>query len=284
MFFKYQTRNKLERLCLLILQDKLPLVAVWLQQKCIILAFFEAYRLRRNAPLASQNTSENGKMNVAIDGPAGAGKSTVARLVAETLAYVYVDTGAMYRAVTLHMLRHDIMPDNVPEVLREARELSIDLQPDPSGQKVFCNGEDVTMEIRSREVTGIVSRYAQIEGLRAQLVDTQRQMALRKGVVMDGRDIGTTVLPDAEVKIFMTASVQERALRRFKELDPSDGLTLQQLEQDIATRDKLDAEREISPLRCAEDAIVLDTTEMSIREVVDKIVAYCTMARGEVGL
>lgn len=234
--------------------------------------------------MASQNTSENGKMNVAIDGPAGAGKSTVARLVAETLAYVYVDTGAMYRAVTLHMLRHDIMPDNVPEVLRKARELSIDLQPDPSGQKVFCNGEDVTMEIRSREVTGIVSRYAQIEGLRAQLVDTQRQMALRKGVVMDGRDIGTTVLPDAEVKIFMTASVQERALRRFKELDPSDGLTLQQLEQDIATRDKLDAEREISPLRCAEDAIVLDTTEMSIREVVDKIVAYCTMARGEVGL
>ncbi|WP_339177531.1 (d)CMP kinase [Paenibacillus sp. FSL R5-0701] len=234
--------------------------------------------------MASQNTSENGKMNVAIDGPAGAGKSTVARLVAEALAYVYVDTGAMYRAVTLHMLRKDIAPEEVVQVLQEAQKLVIDLQPDPDGQKVFCNGEEVTSEIRSREVTGIVSRYAQIEGLRTQLVDTQRQMALRKGVVMDGRDIGTTVLPDAEVKIFVTASVEERALRRFKELDPSDGLTLQQLERDIATRDRLDENREISPLRCAEDAIVLDTTEMNIHEVVDKIVSYCTMVRGEIGL
>ena len=119
-----------------------------------------------------------------------------------------------------YMIRKGISPDNVSEVLQEAHKLVIDLQPDPGGQKVFCNGEDVTLEIRSREVTGIVSRYAQIEGLRSQLVDTQRQMALRKGVVMDGRDIGTTVLPDAEVKIFMTASVEERALRRFKELDP----------------------------------------------------------------
>ncbi|WP_342551721.1 (d)CMP kinase [Paenibacillus sp. FSL R7-0652] len=234
--------------------------------------------------MASQNTSDNGKMNVAIDGPAGAGKSTVARLVAEELGYIYVDTGAMYRAVSLHMIRKDISPDDMSQVLLEAQDLVIDLQPDRGGQKVFCNGEDVTSEIRSREVTGIVSRYAQIEGLRTQLVDIQRQMALRKGVVMDGRDIGTTVLPDAEVKIFMTASVQERALRRFKELEPSEGLTLEQLERDIATRDKLDENREVSPLRCAEDAIVLDTTKMNIHEVVDKIVSYCTMVRGESGL
>ncbi|MBR2563207.1 MAG: (d)CMP kinase [Paenibacillus sp.] len=234
--------------------------------------------------MASQNTSENGKMNVAIDGPAGAGKSTVARLVAEELGYIYVDTGAMYRAVSLHMIRKSVPPDDMIQVLQEAQGLVIDLQPDRGGQKVFCNGEDVTSAIRSREVTGIVSRYAQIEGLRTQLVNTQRQMALRKGVVMDGRDIGTTVLPDAEVKIFMTASVQERALRRFKELDPSDGLTLEQLERDIATRDKLDENREVSPLRCAEDAIVLDTTKMNIREVVDKIVSYCTMVRGESSL
>ncbi|CAI6060590.1 Cytidylate kinase [Paenibacillus sp. JJ-100] len=234
--------------------------------------------------MASQNTSDNGKMNVAIDGPAGAGKSTVARLVAEELGYIYVDTGAMYRAVSLHMIRENIPPDDMIQVLQEAQDLVIELQPDRGGQKVFCNGKDVTSAIRSREVTGIVSRYAQIEGLRTQLVNTQRQMALRKGVVMDGRDIGTTVLPDAEVKIFMTASVQERALRRFKELEPSDDLTLEQLERDIATRDKLDENREVSPLRCAEDAIVLDTTKMNIREVVDKIVSYCTMVRGESSL
>ncbi|GAF09034.1 cytidylate kinase [Paenibacillus pini JCM 16418] len=155
----------------------------------------------------------------------------------------------------------------------------IELIPGEQGQKVLVNGEDVTSFIRSQEVSGMVSRYAQIEGLRTHLVGLQRQMALRKGVVMDGRDIGTTVLPDAEVKIFMTATVEERALRRFKELRDQEGLTLEQLEKDIAERDRLDEGREISPLRCADDAIIVDTTHMDITQVVNTIVSYCITHR-----
>ncbi|MDO7905093.1 (d)CMP kinase [Paenibacillus sp. JX-17] len=229
--------------------------------------------------MSSQKTASNGNINVAIDGPAGAGKSTVARKVAEALEYVYIDTGAMYRAVSWYMIRNDILPEHVEEVEHHVKNLVIDLVPDAGGQKVYCNGEDVTTVIRSLEVTNVVSLYASIESVRTHLVQNQRQMALRKGVVMDGRDIGTTVLPDAEVKIFMTASVQERALRRFKELGDSFDITLEQLEKDIANRDKLDEEREISPLRCSEDAIVLDTTHMSIPEVVETIAAYCRAAR-----
>lgn len=234
--------------------------------------------------MTSQKAAENGRLNVAIDGPAGAGKSTVARRVASELSYIYVDTGAMYRAVTYYMLRHEIEPEDVNSVLKHLRELSIELVPDLNGQKVLLNGEDVSGPIRSREVTGIVSLYSQIEDLRAHLVELQRVMALRKGVVMDGRDIGTTVLPDAEVKIFMTASVKERALRRFNELEKTDDLTLEQLESDIAARDKLDQEREISPLRQADDAIVLDTTSMSIDEVVEYIVSRCYEVGREVDL
>lgn len=234
--------------------------------------------------MTSQKAAENGRLNVAIDGPAGAGKSTVARRVASELSYIYVDTGAMYRAVTYYMLRHEIEPEDVNSVLKHLRELSIELVPDLNGQKVLLNGEDVSGPIRSREVTGIVSLYSQIEDLRTHLVKLQRVMALRKGVVMDGRDIGTTVLPDAEVKIFMTASVKERALRRFNELEKTDDLTLEQLESDIAARDKLDQEREISPLRQADDAIVLDTTSMSIDEVVEYIVSRCYEVGREVDL
>ncbi|MCM3126538.1 MULTISPECIES: (d)CMP kinase [unclassified Paenibacillus] len=234
--------------------------------------------------MTSQKAAENGRLNVAIDGPAGAGKSTVARRVASELSYIYVDTGAMYRAVTYYMLRHEIEPEDVNSVLKHLRELSIELVPDLNGQKVLLNGEDVSGPIRSREVTGIVSLYSQIEDLRTHLVELQRVMALRKGVVMDGRDIGTTVLPDAEVKIFMTASVKERALRRFNELEKTDDLTLEQLESDIAARDKLDQEREISPLRQADDAIVLDTTSMSIDEVVEYIVSRCYEVGREVDL
>ncbi|MCM3784034.1 (d)CMP kinase [Neobacillus mesonae] len=234
--------------------------------------------------MTSQKAAENGRLNVAIDGPAGAGKSTVARRVASELSYIYVDTGAMYRAVTYYMLRHDIEPEDVNTVLDHLKRLEIELVPDLDGQKVLLNGEDVSHPIRSREVTGVVSHYSQIEDLRTHLVELQRMMALRKGVVMDGRDIGTTVLPDAEVKIFMTASVKERALRRFNELEKEGGLTLEQLEFDIAARDKLDQEREISPLRQAEDAVVLDTTSMSIEEVVEFIVSRCKEVRREVDL
>ncbi|YCI27224.1 (d)CMP kinase [Paenibacillus sp. Z6-24] len=222
----------------------------------------------------------NGKINIAIDGPAGAGKSTIARMVAKRLGYVYVDTGAMYRAVTWHMLQLNIEPENAEKVLQEAQNLVIELIPDEQGQKVLANGADVTADIRSLTVNRIVSRYAQIEGLRVKLSSLQRQMALRKGVVMDGRDIGTHVLPDAELKIFMTATVQERARRRYAEMDASEGITLEQLEREIAERDQLDEQREFSPLVCADDAVVLDTTSMSIDQVSDHILmlAHTTMA------
>lgn len=229
--------------------------------------------------MVSPITELNGKINIAIDGPAGAGKSSVAKKVAEILSYVYVDTGAMYRAATWYMLKQNISAEDESKVLQRAQQLVIELIPDPSGQKVLCNGMDVTEAIRSREVTGIVSQYARIAGLRQQLTTSQRKMAERKGVVMDGRDIGTTVLPDAELKVFMTASVKERALRRFKEMREAD-ITLEQLERDIAARDKLDEEREVSPLRRSEDAIELDTTDMDFDTVVNTIVSYCKTAIG----
>ncbi|SMF87481.1 cytidylate kinase [Paenibacillus uliginis N3/975] len=222
-----------------------------------------------------QGTGQIDRINIAIDGPAGAGKSTIARMVANRLQYIYVDTGAMYRAVTWFMLNEGISSENYGKVLQLSQNMVIELKPHENGQVVLLNGEDVTPYIRSHQVSSVVSQYAQIEGLRTQLVHLQRQMALRKGVVMDGRDIGTTVLPDAEVKIFMTASVKERALRRFKELGEAEGVSLEQLEMDIAKRDRLDEEREVSPLRCAEDAIVLDTTQMNIHQVVDTILSYC---------
>jgi len=230
--------------------------------------------------LERQKLEHNGKINIAIDGPAGAGKSTIARMVAKRLGYVYVDSGAMYRAVTWHMLQLNIEPENAEKVLQEAQNLVIELIPDEQGQKVLANGADVTADIRSLTVNRIVSRYAQIEGLRVKLSSLQRQMALRKGVVMDGRDIGTHVLPDAELKIFMTATVQERARRRYAEMDASEGITLEQLEREIAERDQLDEQREFSPLVCAEDAMVLDTTSMSIEQVSDHILmlAHTTMA------
>ncbi|MEK4453276.1 (d)CMP kinase [Paenibacillus sp. FSL L8-0506] len=222
-----------------------------------------------------QGTHTYDRINVAIDGPAGAGKSTVARLVAQKLSYIYVDTGAMYRAITWYMIQEGIEPEDQQRVNEKVRDMVIELIPERDIQKVLINGEDVTPHIRSLQVSGLVSQYAKIEDVRSRLSQLQSQMALRKGVVMDGRDIGTTVLPDAEVKIFMTASVEERALRRYKELRDAESVTLQQLEHDIAKRDRLDEGREISPLRRAEDAILLDTTLMNIDQVVEAIVSHC---------
>ncbi|OAB44258.1 (d)CMP kinase [Paenibacillus glacialis] len=229
--------------------------------------------------MVRQETEFNDRINIAIDGPAGAGKSTVARLVANELSYIYVDTGSMYRAVTWFMTKLGVGPELQDEVLQHTLNMVLELRPGSDGQKVYVDGEDVTPYIRSTQVNSMVSRYAQIEGLRTHLVHLQRQMALRKGVVMDGRDIGTTVLPDAEVKVFLTASVKERALRRFSELSDADDMSLEQLEKDIAKRDALDEQREISPLRCAEDATILDTTNMNIQQVVTAIVSFCRSQR-----
>ncbi|MFF2482139.1 (d)CMP kinase [Paenibacillus sp. NPDC058071] len=219
-----------------------------------------------------QQDGDGDRINIAIDGPAGAGKSTVARKVAEQLGYVYIDTGAMYRAVTLSAIRASIAPEDGERLAAHATTLEIGLKPGEQGQKVYLNGENVTSEIRSREVTLLVSPVAANETVREVLGTLQRGFAESKGVVMDGRDIGSHVLPNAELKIFLTASVEERARRRYNEIADSQSITLEQLAVEIAERDRLDEGRDIAPLVCAKDALVMDSTAMTIDEVVEAIV------------
>jgi cytidylate kinase len=214
------------------------------------------------------------KINVALDGPAGAGKSTVARLVAEDLGFVYIDTGAMYRAVTWKIMQEGLHPDQVEQLIAVAKQMQIELKPGLTGQKVFVDGVEVTDAIRTVEINQNVSWVASIPQIREILVHLQKQMAATKGVVMDGRDIGTQVLPNAEVKVFLTASARERAERRFRETKDS-VLTLEQLENNINQRDRMDEQREASPLVKAEDAFLLDSTEMSLSEVVTQILDLC---------
>ena len=211
------------------------------------------------------------RINIAIDGPAGAGKSTVARQVAKRLGYVYIDTGAMYRAVTLAALRSGTAIDENDKMSQLVAELDIRLEPGDPVQRVCLNGEDVTEAIRGREVTQSVSAVAAIEAVRLRLVDKQRELARARGVVMDGRDIGSHVLPNAELKVFLTASVEERALRRFKESGEAQGIALADLEREIAERDRKDAGRAISPLIQAADAVLIDSTELTIEEVSSRI-------------
>ncbi|MCP8968738.1 (d)CMP kinase [Ectobacillus ponti] len=213
------------------------------------------------------------RISIAIDGPAAAGKSTVAKIVAKKLSYVYIDTGAMYRTLTYACLQRDVDVEDEAQVMRVLEPMSIEFQYDSDNQqRVFLNGQDVTEEIRTPEVTNLVSIPARHRLVREEMVLRQRRLGASGGVVMDGRDIGTHVLPDAEVKIFMLASVEERAQRRHLENTakgfPSD---LGQLQREIAQRDKLDSEREVAPLKKAEDAIELDTTSLSIEQVVEKI-------------
>lgn len=217
------------------------------------------------------------RINVAIDGPAGAGKSTVAKLVAERLGYIYIDTGAMYRVVAYKALGEGVSPDNAAEAVRTAERVNIELKPGRQRQQVLADGEDVTEAIRSASVTSKVSAFAGNPGIRKILVLKQQEMASKKGVVMDGRDIGTKVLPDAEVKIYLTASVEKRAERRFEEL-PKGSTTIEELSMDIARRDEMDRKREHSPLMQAEDAIRIDSTNLTIEEVVNRILDICSEA------
>jgi len=214
------------------------------------------------------------RINIAIDGPAGAGKSTVARMVARDLGYIYVDTGAMYRAVTLKALEAGLSTEDDAAVGKLARELDIALLPGKDGQQVIVNGTDVSQQIRTLDINRNVSYIARLESVRKQMAELQRRMALAKGVVMDGRDIGTHVLPDAELKVFLTATPRERAIRRFKELGDEPGITLDQLEREIAERDRLDQEREIAPLLQAPDARLIDSTGRTIDEVAEQIVQW----------
>lgn len=211
-------------------------------------------------------------IKIAIDGPAAAGKSTIAKITAEKLGYTYIDTGAMYRALTHKALSQNIDTTDGEKLERLVRNTAIVLSPSTKGQAVIVDGHDVSEAIRLQQVTANVSAVAAHTGVRQLMVEKQRQLANGTGVVMDGRDIGTAVLPDAELKIFMTASVEERALRRHLE-NGKRGITtsLAELQAEISERDRADSEREVSPLKQAEDALLIDTTAMSIEEVANQI-------------
>lgn len=218
---------------------------------------------------------------IAIDGPAGAGKSTVARAVAQALDYLYIDTGAMYRAVTLAVLEAGVSPSDAAAVEKVAADVRIELVPDASGLRVLLNGTDVTEQIRLPHVSDAVSPVAAVSGVRHQLVQKQREMARRGGVVMDGRDIGTVVLPDADVKLFLTASAAERASRRWRELQQAGHRpTLDDIRRNIEERDRLDASRGVSPLRKADDALEIDTTDKDVNQVVEIVLE---LVRKELG-
>ncbi|AWE06975.1 (d)CMP kinase [Lysinibacillus sp. 2017] len=212
------------------------------------------------------------KIQIAIDGPAGAGKSTIAKIVAEALAFTYIDTGAMYRAVTYKAMNENIQLHDAAAIEAMLNKTTITLKPSEQGQLVFVDGEDVSQAIRSNEVTANVSQVAAHANIREILVAMQQQLASNGGVVMDGRDIATHVLKDAELKIFMSATVEERAQRRFLDNERRGiSSTIESLQLDIARRDKLDSEREASPLIQAQDALFLDTTNLSIDEAAEEI-------------
>jgi CMP/dCMP kinase len=212
------------------------------------------------------------KLSIAIDGPAAAGKSTVAKIVAEKLSYIYIDTGAMYRALTYKAISEKIDLDNEKALYETLLATEIKLVPSINGQFVYLDQQNVTAEIRSGIVTNSVSTVAKQQKIREEMVRRQQKLAEGGGVVMDGRDIGTHVLPNAEVKVFLLASVEERALRRHAEnLEKGFPSNLDQLKEEIARRDKIDSERAIAPLKKAADAVEIDTTSLDIADVVEKI-------------
>lgn len=216
---------------------------------------------------------------IAIDGPAAAGKSTVAKKVASVLNFTYVDTGAMYRAVTYAVIRKNLDPKNEAQSVSVLPGLSIDLLPDGT---VLCNGEDVTKVIREPLVSGNVSYIAAMKPVRLALIDMQRELAKSKSVVMDGRDIGSYVLPDAQVKIFQIASVETRAVRRYEEnLAKGISTTLKEVEENLRERDKIDSGRAFDPLKPAPDSVLLDTSYLSVNEAVD---AVLRIVRDKTGL
>lgn len=210
-------------------------------------------------------------LKIAIDGPASSGKSTIAKILADELQLVYVDTGAMYRSLTYAALKNNVPVDNESDLIHLLNNSEITLKREGAGQLVFVNEEDVTNEIRQNDVTNNVSVVSSFAGVREEMVRRQQKLAVHTGVIMDGRDIGTVVLPNADVKIFLVASVDERAERRFLE-NKEKGIesNFTQLKQEIVARDEYDSNRENSPLKQAEDAILLDTTGLSINEVVEK--------------
>ncbi len=212
-------------------------------------------------------------INVAIDGPAGAGKSTVARAAAAKLGYIYVDTGALYRAVGVYCLRNGITTNDAEGVGSILGEISVELKFIDGVQHVFLNGDDVSTEIRLPEASMAASNVSAIPAVRAFLFDLQRDIAAKNDCIMDGRDIGTVVLPDAQVKIFLTADDEERAMRRYKELkEKGSEVTFQEVLDDLRVRDYNDSHREIAPLKPAEDSVIVNTTGYTLEESIEKIV------------
>ena len=211
--------------------------------------------------------------SIAIDGPAGAGKSTIAKETARRLGFIYVDTGAMYRAMALYLLRLGLDPKNQKEVEAACIHAHITLTYEDGVQQVFLNGENVSGLIRTEEVGNMASATSVYMAVREKLVQLQQELAARENVIMDGRDIGTCVLPEAPVKIYLTASVKVRARRRFRELQEK-GISceINEIEKDITARDYQDMNREHAPLRQAEDAVLIDSSDMSIEEVIDAII------------
>lgn len=214
-------------------------------------------------------------MIIAVDGPAGAGKSTVAKLLAKKLGFLYIDTGAMYRALSLKAIESGIDIKDIAAVAKIAANTDIDLVSNHDGMpiKVFLDGRDVSLEIRQPRVTAVVSDVAKIKEVRQILVNLQRRVARQKDSVLDGRDIGTVVFPDADRKFYIDAQFEERAMRRYKEftagLNPD--ISLEDVKKDLNNRDTIDSTREHSPLKKADDAIYIDTTKMTIEEVVDTL-------------
>ena len=214
--------------------------------------------------------------NVAIDGPAGAGKSTIAKLVAKEKGYIYVDTGAMYRGLAIHFLKKGIRPDDKDAVADACRDAEVTIGYEDGVQQLYLNGENITPLLRTEEVGNMASKTSAIPEVRKKLLELQRSLAGEKDVIMDGRDIGTNILPDADVKIYLTASVATRAKRRYDELKAK-GIScdLESISRDIEERDNRDMTREIAPLKQAEDAIRIDSSDMTIPEVVKKICSFC---------
>jgi cytidylate kinase len=226
--------------------------------------------------VASAGNGRTDGLVIAIDGPSGAGKSTVARLLAERLGYLQIDTGAMYRAVAVLLQQDSIDPDDNPAVERFCRDVDIRLELVDGLQKVIANGQDVTALIRTPEVSLMTSRVSALKPVRDAMLLAQRRMGSRGGVVLEGRDIGTVVFPDANVKFFLSASAEERGRRRWLELAAKgEQVSLADTVQAVADRDQQDSQRDLAPLRQADDAIAVDSSGRTVAEVLDSMVAEC---------
>ena len=214
--------------------------------------------------------------NVAIDGPAGAGKSTIAKLVAKEKGYIYVDTGAMYRGLAIHFLDKGIEPRETDKVIEACKDAEVTIAYEDGVQHVYLNGNDISSRLRNEEVGNMASVTSAIPEVRKKLLELQQNLAKTQNVIMDGRDIGTCVLPHADVKVYLTASVETRAKRRYQELqEKGEDCNLEEIAHDIEERDRRDMTREIAPLKQAEDAVLVDSSDMTIAEVVKTIVDLC---------